>query len=100
MITFAEARDLVAKTVGQHPDWLAPEDEVVIVDEMTIERPWGWVFFYTSRLWLDTEDIKYAIAGNSPLFVERASGKVLETGTSMPVAEYIANYERTGRTLG
>jgi len=100
MITKEEARELVAATVCRRPDWLPPDDEIIIVDEATIERPWGWVFFHTSKKWEETNDIRYAIAGNSPLIVEKATGKLIPTGTARNIEYYIENYERTGNPHG
>lgn len=100
MLDLDKARELVAKQVCVRPDWLPSEDEIVILDSETIERPWGWVFFYTSKLWFETREIRYALAGNSPLFVERETGKLLNTGTAHPIDYYIENYERTGNPHG
>ncbi|WP_407297881.1 hypothetical protein [Stutzerimonas zhaodongensis] len=52
--------------------------------------------FHTSKLWLETHDIRYAIAGNAPIIVERETGKLIPTGTAMNIERYIENYERTG----
>ena len=71
-----------------------------MIDEATIERPWGWVFFHTSKLWRETGEIRYAVAGNAPLIVEREGGKILATGTAHAVEHYIANYERHGNPHG
>lgn len=96
MITKEQARQLVAASVCGRPDWLPEDDEIIILDEHTIERPWGWVFFHTSRKWHETGDISYALAGNSPLLVERLTGRLIGTGTAMSIEHYIENYERTG----
>lgn len=100
MITKEKARELVAAKVCVRPDWLPPEDELIIVDEATIERPWGWVFFHTSKKWKETEDIRYAIAGNAPIIVEKTTGKLITTGTARSIEYYIENYERTGNPNG
>ena len=96
MITKDKARELVRNEVcgpkGQLPD----DDEIIILDDGTIEKPWGWVFFYTSKKLHETNDIKYAVAGNAPIIVERESGKLLITGTAYPVEYYIQNYEQSG----
>ena len=99
MITREEARQLVVSHVGR-PDWLPLEDEWVVIDEATIEKPWGWVFFHTSKLWRDTGEIQYAVAGNSPLIVERRGGRILATGTALAIERYIENYERSGDPHG
>ena len=96
MVTKEQARQLVSAQVCERPDWLPPEDELIIVDESTIERAWGWVFFHTSKRWLETQDIRYALTGNSPIIVERESGRLINTGTAMSIEHYIANYERCG----
>jgi len=96
MITKAEAKELVsAKVCGKIKD--DPyDDEIVIIDEATMEMSWGWVFFYTSRKYHETDDFQYAIAGNAPILVEKERGKLMETGTAHPVEYYIENYERCG----
>jgi hypothetical protein len=100
MITKEQARDLVAAEVCVRPDWLPDYDEMIILDAQTIEKPWGWVFFYTSRKWHETRDIRYAIAGNAPIIVERQTGNLISTGTAMATEKYIENYERTGNPHG
>lgn len=99
MITREEALRLVVEHLGR-PDWLPPEDDWIVVDEATIERSWGWVFFHTSKLWRDTGEIQFAVAGNAPILVERESGNIIGTGTTHPVEHYIENFERHGNPHG
>lgn len=100
MVTREQARKLIADKVARNVDVLPPDDEIMVVDEATIEKPWGWVFFYTSRKWHETQLHRYAIAGNAPLIVEKESGNVLTTGTAFPVEHYISIYERCGNPNG
>jgi Immunity protein 35 len=96
MVTVEQARNAVHQAYCGRPEWLPPEDELVVVDSATIERPWGWVFFYTSRKWLESSDARYALAGNAPVLVERATGKLIALGTARSAESYIATYEATG----
>jgi hypothetical protein len=96
MINYDQARKRVVDTVLLDVNVLAAGNEIIIVDEATIERPWGWVFFYTSRKWHETRDVRYALAGNAPLIVDKTQGDIYVTGTAYPIAYYIANYERHG----
>ena len=64
----------------------------LIVDE-TLERPFGWVFFYNSKEFLDTGDFRCTLAGNAPFFVDRVDGAITVTGTAKPIEDYIADYE-------
>jgi Immunity protein 35 len=68
-------------------------DAWLVFDERTIERPFGWVFFYGSRLFAKTGDIRYAVAGNSPFIVNRHTGELHAIGTALPAEQYIAAYE-------
>jgi Immunity protein 35 len=96
MLTVEQARTAVQVACCGRPDWLPADDELVVVDSATIERPWGWVFFFTSRRWLESGELRYALAGNSPVLVERASGKLISLGTARSAESYIAAYEETG----
>jgi hypothetical protein len=42
-----EARRIVEAQIG-------PDN--VILDEFTVAKPWGWVFFYNARAWLQGHD--------------------------------------------
>lgn len=48
MIDRNRARELVLEKIRKH--------DCVIVDEHTIERPFGWVFFYDGRRHVETGD--------------------------------------------
>lgn len=96
MITRKRARELVSNEVCGFRRELPDDDEIIILDDATIEKPWGWVFFYTSKKWHETNDIRYAVAGNAPIIVERESGRLIITGTAYPIQHYIQNYEQDG----
>ena len=92
MISLEEARQRVSRYLGRADPYQAEEIELVIVE--TMERPWGWVFFYQSRRYLETGDFSSCLAGNSPIIVDARSGVATVTGTAHPVEHYIAEYER------
>ena len=50
-------------------------EELVIVDEQVFEVPGGWVFPYSTRGFL-AGDIRFAVGGNVPIHIDRASGKM------------------------
>ena len=70
MISEEYARDRVEAEIRSHQAELWPGDEFVIVADDTIEREWGWVFFYTSRLWIETGESRYRVTRNPPLIVK------------------------------
>lgn len=67
---------------------------LALVDEMTLEKPYGWVFFYNSRRFLETRDMLHGIAGNGPVVVVASTGEVVTLGSSRAPAEEVAEFER------
>ena len=43
MLTLQQAREIAEQTVGSY---LLEDDACQIIDAATLERPYGWVFFY------------------------------------------------------
>jgi hypothetical protein len=66
---------------------------MVVIDSSTLERPFGWVFFYQSEDYLLTGNESSQLAGNAPLIVNRHTGLITVAGTAAPVEDYIARYE-------
>jgi hypothetical protein len=58
------------------------------------EKPYGWVYSYTSRLYAETGDFRYAIGGNGPIVVERATGKLHTLGTANHPDISVAQFEK------
>lgn len=92
MITFAQAKQIVQSHLAFISRELEP-DAAVIVESATIERAFGWVFFYQSREYLKSGSIHHALAGNAPLVVDRLTGDIVVTGTTHPIEHYLAEYE-------
>ena len=90
MLNHNQARQLVQSQL----DSRAPEMgcEAVIIDSATLERSFGWVFFYQSKQYV-LGDHSWALAGNAPLIVNRHTGQIVATGTAHPVEDYVARYE-------
>jgi hypothetical protein len=91
MLTREQALEIARAALA---DWY-DGDESVVVDEVTIERDFGWVFFHTSRRYLEGDE-SAAMAGNAPLIVDRRTGRFFLTGTAFPIEFYIENYARSG----
>ena len=91
MIDKTTARQIVADYIGRTQS--IPETPIIILDEETIEKPYGWIFFYTSQQFYETDDVSYALAGNGPIVVEKADGSVHQLGTAEPEEVTIRAYE-------
>lgn len=102
MIDKEIARGIALSEINKlNPHQVEPID-LVLVDQHTIEKEYGWVFFYQSRQYVETGDFDYILGGNSPFLVQREDGQVFYFGTAYPVEWFMAGYEagfrlRTGK---
>ena len=71
--------------------WSITEDEPILVGQAQ-EEDFGWVFCYTSKRYHETNEIRYAIAGNGPVVVSRESGIVTQLGTAGRFKKQIEDY--------
>lgn len=69
-------------------------DELIIMDDLTIETSFGWFFFYQSKKYIETNDIRYMLGGNAPFMIDRKLNKLIYTGTSYDIEYYIKKYEQ------
>ena len=56
--------------------------ELVLLESMTTERDFGWVFFYDTKRHTETGDFRDSLAGNAPIVVTRVDGEIHLTGIS------------------
>jgi hypothetical protein len=71
------------------------EGKARIVREATIAKPYGWVFFYQSKEFLDEGIWSAQLAGNAPILVDRQTFELRVTGTAKPVEQYLSDYEKS-----
>lgn len=93
MVDQQQARALAEEWFAAHPATTsAGPIEMCLLDTETIEAEFGWVFFFTSKLNMETGDFSHALAGNAPLIVDRDAGTVHVTGTAHPIEHYMNQY--------
>jgi hypothetical protein len=71
------------------------EGQARIVREATIAKPYGWIFFYQSKYYLDDGTPSEGLAGNAPIIVNRNTCELRVTGTAEPLEHYLKEYEKT-----
>ena len=70
--------------------------DLVLLEEPISSGNFGWVFGYESRVFLETNDIRDAIAGNAPILIDKNSGQILVLGTAHDVEKYVHMYQCFG----
>jgi len=63
--------------------------ELELLEGETIERSFGWIFFYQSKCYLQSGCLSDALAGYAPIVVARADGRIHVTGTARPLEYYL-----------
>lgn len=68
--------------------WVQPE--LVIFDEVTGEKPYGWVFYVNSAVYWETRDVLDLLVGSGPLIVRRDTGELHRLGSAYTLEQYEA----------
>ena len=90
MKTLEEAEQIALENIVK----LKPGVEFVIVKEKTITKSFGWVFFYTTKKYYETKDMRFLIPGNAPIIVNKMDGSYRFTSTAKSFDESIKDYEK------
>jgi Immunity protein 35 len=75
LVNYLKARQLADAWVA-----IVSDERAVIVNVSA--RPYGWVFFWESKRFLETNKTRDRLAGNAPILVDRIDGEVRVTGTA------------------
>ncbi|MBR0728562.1 hypothetical protein JQ636_02980 [Bradyrhizobium japonicum] len=73
---------------------IVSEGQARIVRECTVAKPYGWIFFYQSKEFLDGGNASASLAGNAPIIVDRNTSELRVTGTAKPLEHYLVEYEK------
>jgi hypothetical protein len=80
-----------------------PGAPFAIVESHTIEKPYGWIFFYQSKKFLQTGLDQDKLAGNGPIIVNKYEGTIEFLGSPTTwelITEYdnkfLADYKKLG----
>jgi len=61
----------------------------------TIEKPYGWVFFYNSKAFLESGNVLHRLAGNGPIVVNKNTGNLEMLRATKPIQATLQEYERS-----
>jgi hypothetical protein len=97
MLEKSEALQLVSVRLRE----MAPlGEQFVVIEGETIEKSFGWIFFYNSKRFLETGIAIYRLAGNGPVFVNRLTSEIDFFGSIPSLDVILAGYERNLKVRG
>jgi hypothetical protein len=73
--------------------WAIADDEPLLADEAR-EEDFGWMFFYGSKRYQESGDVRYLVAGNGPVVVDHVTGEVSMLGTALGLEYQITEFRR------
>jgi Immunity protein 35 len=97
VITRADAERIVRDYIAREFPPGEGEEEFAVNDEATIERPYGWLFVYTTATYLVTRDPQDGVLGAGPLLVLREDGRVVAFPSYHSRESALEEYERLNR---
>jgi hypothetical protein len=89
MINRQHAEEIAAKYLRNLEDQIGKPLQLI----KKTDFPWGWVFYYNSKVYLETGTLSSRLVGNAPFIVDIEDGLVHVLGTAYPVETYIREYE-------
>lgn len=93
MLNFETAKKMVEEQINA--SYHVDGDELVVLEEETIQKEYGWIFLYTSRRLIETDDLNYMVGGNAPVVVNKRTGELTFLGTAEPLENYVRRYEQS-----
>jgi hypothetical protein len=89
MITYQEALKIGEEYLKPYLESFDP----VIQRDATIEKSYGWIFFYQSRRFVESGDFSFFLSGNAPFLVDK-NGDIHKTGSGrFPISYYIEKFD-------
>lgn len=67
--------------------------ELILLDDYTIKKDYGNIYFYTSKKYFETKDDRFALVGNGPFLIENTTGNIVRFGSARSDEFYIQEYE-------
>lgn len=86
----AQAMDQFCCALPENANRLPHRLEITRIDE----HDFGWVYFYDLAEYVETGNFLHALAGNAPVIVDRATGRLYSSGTAHPVEHYVEEFRR------
>ncbi len=67
------ARELAADFLRENV--VVSGEEILIDESNTRETEHSWIFYYNTRTFLETRELRHALAGNAPVVVDKETRK-------------------------
>jgi hypothetical protein len=88
------ARRIAVDVINRHQRGRKHEEDAnVILEEQTLDKGFYFVFFYESRHYLETGNLRDKLYGSTALIVEKDNGAFTELGAGRSVESQLQHFE-------
>ena len=94
MITYDQAWNIAQNYIKPREEALRkvePDDNFVLGKSVEFDE--GWLFYFTSRKYLETRDLQYRPIGSGPLIVGKERGDVYQGGSGYTEEQWIDQFK-------
>lgn len=89
-LTIEQARELAEQFANAN--YSVEGDRIVVLDEFTQTKTYGWIFSLQSKRYVDTNNFSYMLVGLGPTIVMN-DGSIHQFGTAVQPEEAIRAFE-------
>ncbi|MFN8255216.1 MAG: YrhB domain-containing protein [Bacteroidales bacterium] len=89
-INYQEAKNIASKEVENLG--IKFSLDLILIEQSTVTKEFGWIFFYNSKEYYYTKDEKFALSGNAPFIVDNRDGRIVGLGTADSILYYSKLY--------
>ncbi|MDQ3233560.1 MAG: YrhB family protein [Pseudobdellovibrionaceae bacterium] len=95
MYTLEQAKSrIMSELFPEASEETLPENKPMIIDALTRETSFGWVFFYNNQKYIETNDANYAWGGPGPILFNKYTGALKRYGAAWEASGLILDYEK------
>lgn len=92
-MTTNEARRLVELSINENRP-SATDGGLVVLDQFTEEKSYGWIFYANTQRYVETGDIDYCAIGAGPIAFLKADNSIHLLSSGVAPEEAIEDFER------
>jgi Immunity protein 35 len=93
MLSKENAKKLAETFIESIPFESLSEDKLVIIDEYTLEKDYGWIFSYNTQTFSITKDYGDSLINHGPVIVNKETGVVEEIVGGPFLKQKLVEYE-------
>lgn len=98
MLTNEMAKNKALDEISKHH--ALSKNKIAILEDVTIERSYGWFFSYNTTEFVQTGNIADGLFGVGPVLIKRDNGNAIFLPSTYPLPKIVELYEKSMNKSG